>query len=77
MKGFKNGNGNNSNVQKLRPDASPKSEDVKAELFRLRDEITKLVEKDPAKAASLLTQWLNAKSQPASNSSTNSRKKVG
>jgi hypothetical protein len=59
MKGFKNGSKSNS----LRPTPPAKPEDVKAELFRLKDEITRLVEKDPAKAASLLTQWLNANSK--------------
>jgi hypothetical protein len=76
MKGFKN-NGNTNNVKKLRPDASGKPEDVKAELFRLRDEITKLVEKDPAKAASLLTRWLESQSPATGKSSAISRKKAG
>jgi hypothetical protein len=69
MKGFKNNKSNNNNVKKLRPGASEKPEDVKAELFRLRDEITKLVEKDPAKAASLLTQWLESQSPATGKSS--------
>lgn len=77
MKGFKN---NNGNIKKLRPDAPAKPEDVKAELFRLRDEITKLVEKDPAKAASLLTQWLESQSSSSSATRKNPaipRKKAG
>jgi len=69
MKGFKN----NGNVKKLRPDSPAKPEDVKAELFRLRDEITQLIKKDPAKAASLLTQWLDSPPK----TSSNSRKKAG
>ncbi len=74
MKGFKN---NNGNVKKLRPDAPVKSEDVKAELFRLRDEITKFVGKDPAKAAAILTQWLESHSPSSQETSAVSRKKVG
>jgi hypothetical protein len=55
MKGYKN----NPNSKQLRPSApAQKPEDAKAELLRLRNEIVQLIEKDPAKAASLLTQWL-------------------
>lgn len=73
MRGFKN---NNGNVKTLRPDASAKPEDVKAELFRLRDEISKLVQKDPAKAALLLTQWLESNST-SKKSPVIPRKKAG
>jgi hypothetical protein len=71
MKGFKN---NNGNVKPLRPASSEKPEDAKAELFRLRDEIARLAEKDPAKAAKLLSEWIHSNS---SKTSATPRKKAG
>lgn len=56
MKGFDP----KKNIKPLRPNAPAKSGDAKAELQLLRDKITDLVQKDPAKAATILSNWLNS-----------------
>ncbi len=58
--------------KKLRPDhPDAKAGAAKAELDLLREQIIDLISKDPAKAAIILTQWLN---QPSAAARKKSRK---